>query len=163
MTDITLYDKCYVRTENGVQGPVVWDEFYERFRFGTSYWSVDGYPRGFGSQVTAVYASLEEAAGMVKVDDVPDMFWDALDPEIPYEWAHEVCDSYGHGVVCEIQRAIRLGNSFVATLPAADDSETDDNWEVECNSKQECLDAVNAEMNRRAALPSPPITAKEGE
>ena len=79
-------------------------------------------------------------------------YWDANDREIGHFDICEILDAYDFGTVAEIEHVAVIAKTFEAQLPPADDSETDDLFEV-CEHTQEAAEAkVAAEISRRATL-----------
>lgn len=73
-----------------------------------------------------------------------------------YEAGHgDICDILdyrGHGVVCTVEHVAVVRTTYHATLPPADDADSDDDWEVEAATADEARAALEAEQARRKAL-----------
>lgn len=79
-------------------------------------------------------------------------YWDAADREIGHLDICEILDAYDFGTVAEIEHVAVISTTFEAQLPPADDSETDDLFEV-CEHTREAAEAkVAAEISRRTTL-----------
>lgn len=79
-------------------------------------------------------------------------YWDADDREIGHLDICEILENCGPGEVAEIEHVAVVATTFEAFLPAADDAETDDQFEV-CEDTREAAEAkVAQELARRAAL-----------
>lgn len=107
-------------------------------------------------------ASLTEKPAAPVVDDamrdIPSphagvtCYWDAKDRDIGYYGVNDIMEKYGHGEIVEIEHVAIVETTFHASLPAAPDSDSDDDWEFEGNSVEEVEAALTAEQARRAAL-----------
>ena len=102
----------------------------------------------------AAGAKLEKAEARLKKECgfFVHCYWDANDREIGHFDICEILDAYDFGTVAEIEHVAVIAKTFEAQLPPADDSETDDLFEV-CEHTQEAAEAkVAAEISRRATL-----------
>ena len=60
------------------------------------------------------------------MNEKPDLFWDASNPEYSYSDPSEILDEFAYGEIVEIQRAVRLSNVFVVRMPVPGSDETED-------------------------------------
>lgn len=86
----------------------------------------------------------------------PDLFWCDADPEAGYIDVREAMEADlgwdAEGGVAVIREGKQLGVRYYAILPAADDSDSDDEWEAIFDSKPAADAAIAAERARRATL-----------
>jgi hypothetical protein len=84
----------------------------------------------------------------------PEATWylDAADTECGYSEKCDIIGNYSPGDVVGIEHCAVLKTTYHATLPAADDADSDDPWEFESDDEDEVLAAVEAEKARRKAL-----------
>jgi len=126
-------------------------KFFQAFQVGSDFQLI--IRDGDGKQTSIMVPSKQISALTEALDtERADMFWDATDPERPYDHEFELLQDYGHGVICEVQRARSVGNIFVVSLEAADDADSDDDWEFS-GTKAECESALALELQRRTILP----------
>ena len=82
----------------------------------------------------------------------PDLFWDDNYPETGYSDPWEVVERHPRGEVVPVRLGATLGVRYFANLPAADDADSDDDWEAESDDAEVVEALVKAERARRAAL-----------
>lgn len=82
----------------------------------------------------------------------PTLFWDDNDPETGYSNPWEVVEQSPMGEIVAVRLGTTLGVRYFASLPAADDAESDDDWEAESDDAEVVESLVKAELARRAAL-----------
>jgi hypothetical protein len=111
--------------------------------------------------------AIPDGAGMVLVDATElaslrkrvarqrTLFWVDEDPEAGYCELSEAIDAAlyhaTNGGVAAIRYGCELGVAYYAVLPPADDSDSDDQWEVECDTALGAKVALAAERARRLA------------
>lgn len=79
-------------------------------------------------------------------------YWDTDDTEVGEHSIQDVLDRHGHDTVVGVDHVAVVRTTFHATLPAADDANSDDWWTVEAASAEEAESAIEAERLRRKAL-----------
>lgn len=85
----------------------------------------------------------------------PDFYWDMDNPEVPWDSPTEYLCDEKEGVIKEFRTGRELGSWYAVTLSPVDGDETDDWWEFDAASKAEVQAALDAELERRAALGEP--------
>jgi hypothetical protein len=116
--------------------------------------------------IRSLTATQDAGAGMVLVDAAelaslrkrvarqPTLFWVDEDPEVGYRDLSEAINAainHWTGGVAAIRHGCELGVAYYAVLPPADDSDSDDQWEVECDTAEGAKAALAAERVRRLA------------
>ncbi|MEO9231535.1 MAG: hypothetical protein ABI216_21655 [Devosia sp.] len=97
-------------------------------------------------------ASPQNAGGEVGVKPTePDWWYDPNDPEIAGEF-YIVADDRPAGRPINIHGAATVRSVWWAHLLAADDADSDDEWECQADTEADCLRLIAAEIDRRSAL-----------
>lgn len=79
-------------------------------------------------------------------------FWNADNREVGWPTPSDILAEENDGTVIEIEEVAVVRRSFQARLPAADDADSDDDFDVCADTRQEAERLVNAELDRRDAL-----------
>jgi hypothetical protein len=79
-------------------------------------------------------------------------YWNAEDREYSYNEPCEIFEYIDYGQVVEIDRGGVVETRFMAILPPSKDATSDDDFLVNCQTREEAEAAVAAELARRAAL-----------
>lgn len=119
--------------------------------------------RAKGSEIlpTVIMGSMNAETLMLKLADeierlraqhTVQCFWNGNDREIGYGDPSEILQGHIDGAVIEIEHVAVVDTTYEARLPAADDAEYDDDFEV-CEQTREAAEAaVSAEIARRDSL-----------
>ena len=84
----------------------------------------------------------------------PQWWYDCEDPE-NYGDFYKAVDNAPHGEPFEVAGAATVKIVWFASLPPAPNADSDDDWECEADTKEDCLRMIAAENERRAALEQP--------
>lgn len=79
-------------------------------------------------------------------------YWDVNDNECGHGDPSEILKNYDAGDIAEIEHVAVVRTTYEARLPAADDADSDDDWEVVSDTLEEAEAAVEAERARRKAI-----------
>lgn len=79
-------------------------------------------------------------------------FWNADNREVGWPTPSDILAEENDGTVIEIEEVAIVRSSFQARLPAADDADSDDDFDVCADTREEAERLIQAELDRRAAL-----------
>lgn len=79
-------------------------------------------------------------------------YWNAEDREIGHNDISDILDGGPDGKVFEIEHVAVVKVTYEARLPAADDADSDDDFVVCCDTREEALFLIQNEEDRRAEI-----------
>lgn len=108
--------------------------------------------QGFGQAREEIRTLTAEVARLREAQPSVQCYWDADDREMGWREPWEILETSDWGTISEIEHVAVVERTFEALLPAAEDSDSDDEFHV-CEQTREAAEMkISAEIKRRAAL-----------